>query len=118
MTSEVLGVLCSSKKIERDRGILLLHTFLSSANEESRIVLEEQIINILNSSEDIPWETKHGCLLGAKEVILRANLDCERELNFLCQSRELARKLLTDMEVRVRLESGKELIKLGQSYSA
>lgn len=107
MSDEVLNILCSSKKIERDNGVVQLHKILLSSDTEVKVCLETKILQLLTSSATIPWETKHGCLLGAKEIIHRIDLNCERELMFLKEIRNVARKLLTDIEVRVRLESGR-----------
>lgn len=107
MADEVLNTLCSAKKIERDSGVVLLHKFLTLDLTEARIDLETKILQLLRGFEDIPWETKHGCLLGAKEIILKVNLELEREIEFINHIKDLTRRLLTDIEVRVRLESGK-----------
>lgn len=107
MSDEVLSILCSSKKIERDKGVVQLHKILLSSDIEIRICLETKILQLLTGSEGTPWETKHGCLLGAKEIIYKIDLNCEREFIFFNEIRNIARKLLTDVEVRVRLESGR-----------
>lgn len=107
MADEVLNTLCSTKKIERDSGVVLLHKFLTLDLTEARIDLESKILQLLRRFQDIPWETKHGCLLGAKEIILKVNLELEREIEFINHIKDLTRRLLTDIEVRVRLESGK-----------
>lgn len=106
MADEVLNTLCSAKKIERDSGVVLLHKFLILDLTEARIDLESKILKLLRRFQDIPWETKHGCLLGAKEIILKVNLESEREIEFINHIKDLTRRLLTDIEVRVRLESG------------
>lgn len=107
MADEVLNTLCSAKKIERDSGVVLLHKFLTLDLTEARIDLETKILQLLRGFQDIPWETKQGCLLGAKEIILKVNLELEREIEFINHIKDLTRRLLTDIEVRVRLESGK-----------
>uniref|UniRef100_A0A1B6GJM3 TOG domain-containing protein n=1 Tax=Cuerna arida TaxID=1464854 RepID=A0A1B6GJM3_9HEMI len=106
MSEQILNILCSSKKIERDGGVVHLHKMLSSNDPEERICLETRIIQMLTNSDDTPWETKQGCLLGSKEIIQRVDLNNERELEFISKITDISRKLLTDIEVRVRLESG------------
>lgn len=107
MADEVLNALCSTIKTERDSGVVLLHEFLSLDITEARIDFETSIIQVLRRFEDITWETKHGCLLAAKEIIPKVNLELEREIGFIDHIKYLARKLLTDIEVQVRLQSGK-----------
>lgn len=109
MLTEVLTQLCSQTKLERDKGAAHLHRLLPTVTSDERIQLEENLLQLLNGTGDIPWETKQGSLLGAKSVIPFINTENEKEAEFLQHLKEVARRLLTDTEVRVRLEAGEVL---------
>ncbi|XP_023717328.1 uncharacterized protein LOC111869790 isoform X2 [Cryptotermes secundus] len=63
----------------------------------------------MNSDSETSWETKHGCLLGAKALIPYLNLDDEHEADFVHRIKAIAEKFLTDIEVRVRMAAGEVL---------
>ena len=95
-------------KLERDRGVCELQRVLPTCSEHERLQFEVNLILLISDSE-ISWETKHGCLLGAKAVIPYLNLDDEHDANFVNSIKTIAQKLLTDIEVRVRMAAGKFL---------
>lgn len=108
MTLEFLTTLCSQKKLDRDNGVTDLNKYLSTCCSDKRIELENELFLLISSSSEIPWETKHGCLLGAKALLSVIDLNNEREYAFTMDIKQIARQLLTDIEVRVRLEAGKQ----------
>ncbi|PSN56963.1 hypothetical protein C0J52_10867 [Blattella germanica] len=108
MTSEVLNLLCNSMKLERDRGVGELQRVLPSCSENDRVQFEVNLLLLVSDTEST-WETKHGCLLGAKALVPYINLDDEREADFVHRIKGIAEKLLTDIEVRVRMAAGEVL---------
>ena len=99
-----LEFLCSSQKIDRDRGVEQLKAFLTNANETQFQAWEVSLQTLLNDSQN-PWETKHGALMGAKALLsTSANVTVSEE--FSSSIRQHALKLLEDPESRVRLASG------------
>ncbi|XP_063218137.1 uncharacterized protein LOC134528448 isoform X1 [Bacillus rossius redtenbacheri] len=108
MNTEILGLLCNPMKLERDRAVGELQKFLPACSKADRLEFQSNLLQLISDTES-PWETKHGCLLGAKSLIPYANLESEREIDFLHQMKSVAEKLLTDVEVRVRLAAGEVL---------
>lgn len=105
---EVVRLLCSNLKLERDKGVVELEKMLPSFNTSERHNLQKHFINLLCDTEN-SWETKHGCLLGSKSLISYLNLDEDSDCNFIFNIKEISQKLLTDIEVRVRLAAGEVL---------
>lgn len=105
---EVLHLLCSSMKLERDKGVVELEKLLPILNLSDRHSLQKCLLNLLSDSES-SWGTKQGCLLGAKSLISYLNLDEDSDCNFIINIKEISQKLLTDIEVRVRLAAGEVL---------
>lgn len=95
-------------KLERDRGVGELQRILPTCSENERVQLEINLILLISDSET-SWETKHGCLLGAKALIPYLNLDDEHDADFVHRVKAIAEKYLTDIEVRVRMAAGKPL---------
>lgn len=108
MTTEILELLCNSMKLERDRGVGELQRVLPTCSENERVQFEVNLVLLISDSET-SWETKHGCLLGAKALIPYLNLDDEHEADFVHRIKAIAEKFLTDIEVRVRMAAGKFL---------
>jgi hypothetical protein len=106
MTTEILELLCNSMKLERDKGVGELQRVLPTCSENERLQFEVNLILLISDSET-SWETKHGCLLGAKALIPYLNVDDEHDANFVHSIKAIAEKLLTDIEVRVRMAAGK-----------
>lgn len=112
---ELITPLCSSQKLERDNGIVKLDKFLTTCDISDRLTLENILIEFLNNSCN-SWETKQGCLTGAKALIPFIDKENEQEHRFSLEIRSIARKCLTDVEVRVRTEAGAVLGSLCQKF--
>ncbi|XP_069690165.1 uncharacterized protein [Periplaneta americana] len=108
MTTEILELLCNSMKLERDRGVGELQKVLPTCSENERLQFEGNLLLLISDSET-SWETKHGCLLGAKALVPYLNLEDEREAEFVHRIKAIAEKCLTDIEVRVRTAAGEVL---------
>ena len=104
---DILALLCSHVKLERDRGLQALEERLKdSSNFTSDVKKVEDLQNSLTefvTSTDRGWETKQGGLLGSKAVILN-NLGSE---DFSKNLRKQALQLMHDDEARVRIASGR-----------
>lgn len=104
---DILAVLCSHVKLERDRGLQTLEERLKdSSNFTSDLKKVEDLQNSLTefvTSTDRGWETKQGGLLGSKALILN-NLGSE---DFSENLRKQTLQLMHDDEARVRIASGK-----------
>ena len=101
MAAEVLTFLCSSQKIERDRGLAELYKFLGVAEDEEIRRLESSIQSLLEDGMS-PWESKHGALMGAKALLNHEK--CSDD--FAHVTKNYALKLLEHSESRVRLSAG------------
>ncbi|XP_031559428.1 uncharacterized protein LOC116295668 [Actinia tenebrosa] len=106
---EVLKLLCSHVKLERDRGISSLEKLLSEKeglkNNPELISSFSNSLTSLVQSADKNWEIRHGGLLGAKIVILAKIVDEE----FLENMKKNALILIHDEEFRVRILAGEVL---------
>ena len=109
--SDILDLLCSHVKLERDRGLQALEGKLKdTSNFTSDIQQVEDLQNSLIelvTSTDGAWETRHGGLTGSKTFILN-NLGSD---DFCENLRKKALKLMHDEEARVRIASGEIRIK-------
>ncbi|RMX42240.1 hypothetical protein pdam_00011613 [Pocillopora damicornis] len=107
--SDILALLCSHVKLERDRGLQALEGKLKdTSNFTSDIQQVEDLQNSLIelvTSTDGAWETRHGGLTGSKTFILN-NLGSD---DFCETLRKKALKLMHDDEARVRIASGEVL---------
>lgn len=102
-TDEILKLLCSHVKLERDRGVSSLERLIDDPKD--KLPNQEQFENSLTTSvqsTDTKWETKHGGLLGAKLIILTGNAN-EKFLETMKTSAVL---LMHDEEFRVRILAG------------
>ena len=108
---DILALICSHVKLERDRGLQTLEERLKdSSNFSSDVKKVEDLQNSLTefvTSTDRGWETKQGGLLGSKAVILN-NLGSE---DFSENLRKQALQLMHDDEARVRIASGRTTIR-------
>ena len=103
-----LELLCSSAKIERDRGAVGLHNHLREADSEGIKQLEKSM-RLLLQDADAPWERKHGALMGFNELLALGvtgdgALRCSDE--FTVEAKKCALQMLEDSESRVRLAAG------------
>ena len=101
MAAQVLTFLCSSQKIERDRGVVELQKLLNVANDEEIRRLESSVQSLLEDGT-LPWESKHGALMGTKALL--SHEKCSDD--FAHVSKNYALKLLEHSESRVRLSAG------------
>lgn len=108
---DILALICSHVKLERDRGLQTLEERLKySSNFSSDVKKVEDLQNSLTefvTSTDRGWETKQGGLLGSKALILN-NLGSE---DFSETLRKQALQLMHDDEARVRIASGRTTIR-------
>ena len=109
---EILSLLCSHVKLERDKGLQALEEKLKDSSDFiSGVQRVEELQNSLIAfveSTDRGWETKHGGLTGSKAVILK-NLASD---DFSEALRRQALRLMHDDEARVRIASGKAELSL------
>ena len=104
--SDILNLLSSHVKLERDRGLLALEEKLKdTSNFTSDIRQVEDLQNSLTefvTSTNGAWETRHGGLIGSKTFILN-NLGSD---DFCETLRKKSLGLMHDDEARVRIASG------------
>jgi len=103
-TDEILKLLCSHVKLDRDRGVISLERLLSESN--NKLPNQDEFEKALTSSvqtADSNWEIKHGGLLGAK-LIISARSASE---TFLETMKKNAVFLMHDDEFRVRILAGR-----------
>lgn len=113
---DILMLLCSHVKLERDRGLQDLEEKLKeSSNFISDVQNVEELQNSLTSlveSTDQGWEVKHGGLMGSKAMVLK-NLGSD----VFCEGlKQHALRLMHDDEARVRTASGKTGASLFYKY--
>ena len=101
MAEAVLTFLCSSQKIERDRGVIELQKLLNVADDAEIRRLESSIQSLLEDGM-LPWESKHGALMGTRALLNHEK--CSDDFAHL--SKDHALKLLEHSESRVRLSAG------------
>ena len=104
MSDKILKELCSSLKLERDRGFQQLVSHLQSLDEEGIYNLQLDLSKLLNDAESA-WESKHGALMGAKAILENGNVSDDFEVEL----RRKVMELLDDNEFRVRIAAGKAL---------
>lgn len=100
---DILKLLCSHVKLERDRGVSSLEKLLSEKPEglSNQAELESSLASLVQST-DSEWETRHGGLLGAKLVVLTG----KASESFMEIMKKGAFVLMHDDEFRVRILSG------------
>ncbi|XP_071962564.1 uncharacterized protein [Antedon mediterranea] len=103
--SDIQQLLCSSKKIERDRGLAELKSIVNSAEPDDVEKLEVDFIGLLQKPDCVSWETKQGALLGSRLIVVNQwsseNFGTELKMHVL--------ELLNHNEARVRLSAGEVL---------
>ncbi|XP_064602415.1 uncharacterized protein LOC135468221 [Liolophura sinensis] len=101
MAEEILKLICSSAKLERDRGVAELQRFIATLDGPGIQELEQRFLQLLGDTS-AEWEKKHGALMGAKAVlVLQVSSD-----DFSSVMGEKAISLLDDGEFRVRIAAG------------
>lgn len=104
-SKDIVRNLCCSRKLDRDKAASDLDKYLLTCSPSDRISVENELLQLFEASHT-SWETKQGCLLGAKLIIPFIDRDNEKESEFSLQIKINSEKLLTDAEVRVRTEAG------------
>ena len=114
---EILSLLCSHVKLERDKGIQQLEeTLKDSKNLVVDVIKLEELKNSLITlvqSTNRGWEAKHGGLTGSKSLILN-KLDSD---DFCETLRKEALRLMHDDEARVRTASGNFICRVNPSVN-
>ena len=109
MTDDILSLLCSHTKLERDKGLQVLEEKLKDTSDFSsdsqRVTDFQNSLASLVESNDRGWEAKHGGLIGSKVLVLN-NLGSD---DFTEALRKQALRLMHDDEARVRIASGETL---------
>lgn len=101
MVDKIIEDLCSSLKLERDRGFQSFVKHVDSVENEDIAGLERNVTKLL-SEEDSSWEKIHGGLMAAKALLTTGKSTDD----FAVDMRSLALKFLEDSEFRVRIAAG------------
>ena len=97
---DVLARLCSSKKLERDKGVDDLKALIDGSNEKDELFkrLESSLLAVL--AKDERWESTQGCLAATRWLV-------EHATEKFCQDiLSLLPTVLEDKEPRVRQAAG------------
>uniref|UniRef100_UPI00358EA03A uncharacterized protein isoform X1 n=1 Tax=Myxine glutinosa TaxID=7769 RepID=UPI00358EA03A len=106
---EVLALLGSPQKLERERGLAELAAALSPAEAGAVELVSRRLLARLG---DAGWESRQGALLGLKTLLLQLRPMQNMEIDWadlVGHLQEMALELLTDSECRVRLAAGEVL---------
>jgi hypothetical protein len=101
MADELFKLVCSSVKLERDRGLVRLQRFLKDIDVQGLTALEDKIFALIQD-ESVPWETTIGALGSAKLVLVHEH----STEDFAVKIQPFAVKLLEDAEYRIRMAAG------------
>lgn len=101
MVDAIIQDLCSSLKLERDKGFQNFVKHIDLAESEDIDTLEQCITKIL-TEEGSSWEKKHGGLMAAKALLISGKSSDD----FAVDMRSQALKYLEDNEFRVRIAAG------------
>nr|XP_046486341.1 uncharacterized protein LOC124220926 isoform X2 [Neodiprion pinetum] len=108
MSHEILHLLCSPMKLERDQAISELNKTLPASSQSTVQQFKNALIATATNKE-APWETKYGCLLGTKIVVSYLNIENEDDQLFINKYKDTALQYLIDDEPRVRIAAGEVL---------
>lgn len=100
---KILNQLCSSAKLDRDRGVQSLSTYATTADESNIHHLVERFLTLLSDNKS-KWEFRHGGLSGCKVLLIHSTGVVQNELTQKFQSSALT--MLDDSEFRVRIAAG------------
>lgn len=98
-----MKLICSSAKLERDRGVAELQRYIATLDGPGIQELEQRFLQLLGDSS-AEWEKKHGALMGAKAVLVQQVSSDD----FASVMGERALSLLDDGEFRVRIAAGED----------
>lgn len=101
MVDKIIEDLCSSLKLERDRGFQSFVKHVDSVENEDIVGLERNVTKLL-SEGDSSWEKIHGGLMAAKALLTTGKSTDD----FAVDMRPLALNFLEDREFRVRIAAG------------
>ena len=99
-----LQLLCSSQKLERDKGIIELQKYLADPSDATVRRLETEVQKILDDPA-ATWEQKHGAVTACKLLLQHDSQPCSDD--FLHAAKDYSLRLLEDCEFRVRIAAGK-----------
>lgn len=113
---EVLPLLGSHHKLDRDRAVQQLEHLVSQADERDKYNVGNMLVTILEDPSQT-WEYKHGALMGIKCWIRHLTLGTETTDELVTKIKNLCLKLLLENEVRVRLSAGMCMLKNMSSFA-
>lgn len=106
MSIEALKLLCSATKLDRDRGMQDVQKYLTTASANEIKCLETDVLRILEDAKSKP-ESKLGGLLAIKAILCHLRPVQYQGKDILSEKvARLCLELLSDPEVRVRIEAG------------
>ena len=105
MADEVLKLLCSNAKLDRDRGVSQLESLLSSGIDSDSLHQFENSFQQLFGDSESSWESLHGAFMGCCCLIRSSG--CAEEFSSSCK--DYAIRHLTHNESRVRLAAGNDI---------
>lgn len=109
MSIEALKLLCSATKLDRDRGMQDVQKYLTTASANEIKCLETDVLRILEDAKSKP-ESKLGGLLAIKAILCHLRPVQYQGKDILSEKvARLCLELLSDPEVRVRIEAGQVL---------
>lgn len=101
----MLKLLCSTAKLDRDKGLQQLEEFLKKQNVDDVREFENKLVDLM-SDDDSTWEKKHGSLMAAKTIMDSQHFSTEYGNRVLQKSLIL----LDDKEYRVRISAGNKTL--------
>ncbi|PIK47878.1 hypothetical protein BSL78_15253 [Apostichopus japonicus] len=112
-TTDVVKLLHSSKKLDRDKGISQLQDKMSKLTEEEFQKLQETCLTAL-ADKALPWEAKQGSLMATKLLLQSDHLTSHSWTGL----RDCCISCLGEEEMRVRSEAGEVLGELCKKSGA
>ncbi|XP_071081412.1 uncharacterized protein [Haliotis cracherodii] len=113
MAEDMLKLLCSTAKLDRDKGLQQLQEFLKKQNVDDVREFENKLVDLM-SDGDSTWEKKHGSLMAAKTIMDSQHFSTEYGNRVLQKSLIL----LDDKEYRVRISAGEVIGSLCRTAGA
>jgi len=104
MAEEILKLISSTSKLERDKGIEKLTDSITNSDVGTWSPVKTSLDSITKESQ-ITWEEKHGYLLAQKCLIVVSKNE-QNSQEFVSKLTEICLAWLTDSEVRVRVGAG------------
>lgn len=103
---QVVTLLNSSKKLDRDSGAELFAGILSAADADVLRDAERTVIDMLSDTQ-LKWEAKQGSLIGARTILQVCHTSkFESTAEFDSIVMQIALRLLEDEEYAVRQSAG------------